>query len=677
MARGEALLLGFGAHISGEGSAVDAPSAAAVLGVNVVAIGVTGRRVAVRLFGEPGDGLERSVALLLSCTVQVIAVLTVLGWFGGINVAAVTAADVAIAAVALRVLPALSTVAPVRWSPSWWLGALLVVGGFVIVVAFAAGPYSTEPDTMRYHAVNAVHWLQTHGITTLPFSEPGDPSAEQPGNGELLGLFLLLPTHDDTLAYLGNVAMAVLCLAALGAGARQLGADWRVAVLAGVAVLAVPIIERSQLHSMSTDIVGGAMLIGALSLALALRSRPPTMLGAALLGSAVGVAMGTKYVDVIPALLVAAFIAVLLRREWRGGQRAVFAACAVGLCATWYVRDWALTGNPLYPLHVALGPISLFPVVRVNLYGNLVTPIALHVLRRRWDLVASWVRVAAYVVGPALLLTLGAVLARRPAYRDRWVSALRWLTIALLLAYTVTPFTGAGPQADTYQLAGAMRFLLPALLAGTLLVVSVLPPRLSVPLVVLVLAYDLDVDITGQGRPDLYLSASRLFAGAVIALLVGAVWAVGVAWRRRPRVALAGGVTTTLAGVALVAVSLAWLRPADDHTLVDAARALTGRPDSAVVVMNVFDARQLFGPHLDVPLTAVGDGSVGRQMPIADPTALTRAIEAQAPVVVAIGDDGTPDPRPAGWRPPASWRYLGMQLDAAIYVVQPSQPAAR
>jgi hypothetical protein len=241
---------------------VDVLLAALVLGVNVVAVGVTGHRVALHVFDKPDAWLERFVALLLSGTVQIVGVLTVLGWFGGINTVAVSLVDVALAALAVRVLAVPSTPRPAaRWSLERWIGALLALVALAIVVAYAVGPYSIEPDTMRYHSVNAVHWLQTHGITTLPYAEPGDPSAEQPGNGELLGVFLMLPAHDDTFAYLGNVAMTVLCLAALGVGARHLGADWRIAVLAGATVLAVPIVERSQLHSMSTDLVGATMLI--------------------------------------------------------------------------------------------------------------------------------------------------------------------------------------------------------------------------------------------------------------------------------------------------------------------------------------------------------------------------------------------------------------------------------
>jgi hypothetical protein len=645
--------------------------AALLLGGNALALVATGWLVARRCLpgrGDRLDHLDRVVVAMLVAVVEIVAVLTVLGLVDAIYPASVTGVHLAIYALARwRLAPGTAAPRLLPRSPRAWISASLLAVVIGTAVAFAAGPYSTEPDTMRYHAVNAAHWLQTHSITSLPYAEPGDPSAEQPGNGELIGLWLMLPSHDDTVAHLGNVYIAVLCVLALAAAAARLGANPRTGALAGLAVLLVPIITRSQLHSLSTDLVGATMLMCALALVLRMQRHGRNIALIALAGAAIGVALGTKYVDIAPALLVAVAAVVLLRRVWTRRDFVVFAGVAVALCATWYVRDWVLTGNPLYPLHIAAGPISLGPAVRVNVYGDLLTPLAVHIAHGRWDVLASWVRVASYVVGPALLLVVVALALRRPAGPDRRITVLRLLTVAMLLAYAVTPFTGAGESGDERQLAGAMRFLLPALLTGALLFASIVPARLAAPASVVVLVYGIVVDITAYGRPDFQLSAARVAVGALVAALCLAVYVARTHVVRHARLA-GGGIA--LAGVVALALTFAWLRPANTPTTIDTARAMIGRPDAAVVVMNVLDARQLIGPRLDVVLTAVGDGPVGRQTPIADSTDLSRAIAAGGPVVVAVGEDGSPDPRPRGWRVPASWRHVGTQLDAEIYVVE-------
>jgi hypothetical protein len=77
--------------------------AAALLAVNVLAVGVTAGHIAPRLFPDPAERLERLLLGLLCALVEIVAVLTVLGLAHGIDVASVTTAHLALGTVMVAV----------------------------------------------------------------------------------------------------------------------------------------------------------------------------------------------------------------------------------------------------------------------------------------------------------------------------------------------------------------------------------------------------------------------------------------------------------------------------------------------------------------------------------------------------------------------------------------------
>src|SRR5439155_306407 len=75
---------------------------------------------------------------------------------------------------------------------------------------------------------------------------------------------------------------------------------------------------------------------------------------------AAGAALGTKYVAI---LFVPWLVAVAVVLAWRSLPRwrhlMIFAVCLLLPCAYWYLRNFAWTGNPLYPLNVDLFGIPI------------------------------------------------------------------------------------------------------------------------------------------------------------------------------------------------------------------------------------------------------------------------------------------------------------------------------
>jgi hypothetical protein len=71
----------------------------------------------------------------------------------------------------------------------------------------------------------------------------------------------------------------------------------------------------------------------------------------ALAGILVGLAMGLKYTSAVGALSLGLLIIWWRRGRWAAGLRALllFAALALAVAAPWYLKNWAFTGNPVYP----------------------------------------------------------------------------------------------------------------------------------------------------------------------------------------------------------------------------------------------------------------------------------------------------------------------------------------
>jgi hypothetical protein len=216
-------------------------------------------------------------------------------------------------------------------------------------------------DTLSYHLHVPATWMHDRRITIVP-AVFGDPSpAYAPSNLELWFLFLMAPLRSDYLAGVGQLPFAALAVAAIATVVRDAG-GLRVAALAA-ALLFVLIPEVwTQMPTAMTDLGFAACLAASLPFAIRLwtaRDRRRRDLLAAT--TAIGLAIGTKYAAAALALpfIVLAAAGWLRRRpiDLRGGAVAFAVVLATG--GFWYVRNAAVTGNPLYPVAVAATALRL------------------------------------------------------------------------------------------------------------------------------------------------------------------------------------------------------------------------------------------------------------------------------------------------------------------------------
>ncbi len=251
----------------------------------------------------------------------------------------------------------------------------VVTGVIVVLCARVAGaqllwPWNPMWDDLNYHATMAAHWIRAGSLVLAPY----DYHAYFPANAELFSMFFVLPTRMDAFAGLAGLHWCATCSVAVAYFCRQATGDGLAAALATAAVLACgPLI--AQAHSFAAvELAGSALITAAAALAISHEAWRGTRWRSSVCGALCGLAIGCK-ISYLPAgaLVFAAGVwrpRALIEAIGAGGSgerlRATFAnagcfaLAAAGCGGAWYVRNWVLSGNPLFPAEFALfdGPLD-------------------------------------------------------------------------------------------------------------------------------------------------------------------------------------------------------------------------------------------------------------------------------------------------------------------------------
>lgn len=425
-------------------------------------------------------------------------------------------------------------------------------------------------DSLWYHMPFAADMAQSHSVTGMVHVETVFTNWFYPQNSELLHAVGILLTGRDTLSLFLNFGwLAVGFLAAWCVG-RPYGRGALAVVAAAILLECHTLVVRDP-GAAKNDLAAAALLLAAIAILVnawasrsakgdgavevsdAMRGKarqrldPGWALAAA--GLATGLAAGTRVtvLAMAAALTVAVLALAPVGRRWAAAGWWSLPALAGG--GFWYLRNLVVAGNPL-PEIEHLGPISLphperlqegrpdFSIVHyatdAGVWRHYFAPGLHEAFGVLWPLVIAGAAVAALI---ALI-----------AGRDRIV---RWIgAVALfgLLAYLFTPLSAAGAEGEPVGFGINIRYVIPALLAGIVL----LPlPRffddrrrqwgLMAVLVVVFLVTD---------RPDEALhDSARVFAFLFVLLLVLVPAAL---WLLRER----GGAQAALGGLAVLVLAL-------------------------------------------------------------------------------------------------------------------------
>lgn len=324
----------------------DALAAVAWLAVNLLLV-TAGWRLSRRVF--PADPpTARILHTTVFCWATVVMVATLLGLFHALTPAALLAGVAAAALLAHRFGTGKSTGAPGSLTERalliGWLA--LMTFGIAYLVEASLLRFPADWDSLMYHIPLIDQWLQSRGLYV-----PRDANWYNPGNSELMGLWVVAPFSGDFLIGFINIPAAILLSLGAIELARQAGLGCLYASVAGLAALSSYVVVRQLMDAENDVAVAGLFLAG---IYYAIRHVRTGGLGDLLLGTAsIGLMAGVKYYAIgygFVAGLILVLAALLAR-----GPRAAVRALAVGLLGAlllggyWYFRNAWVTGTPFYP----------------------------------------------------------------------------------------------------------------------------------------------------------------------------------------------------------------------------------------------------------------------------------------------------------------------------------------
>ncbi len=327
-------------------------------------------------------------------------------------------------------------------------------------------------DSLWYHLPFAVDMVQTHSVVGMHHTDTVFTNWFYPQNSELLHAVGILLTDRDTLSLFLNFGwLAVAFLAAYCAG-RPYGRGALTVVAAAILLECHTLVVRDP-GAAKNDLAAAALLLASIAIlveAWAQRKDGWERWALAAAGLAAGLAAGTRVTALAMAAALTLAVVVLAPqgRRWAAAGWWFLSALAGG--AFWYLRNLVVAGNPIPEVH-SLGPIPL------------PHPERLQEGRPDFNIVhyATDTGVWREYFGPGLheafgalwpLVVFGAALAALIAVlrgRDRIVRWIGAVALFALVAYLFTPLSAAGAEGEPVGFGINIRYVIPALLAGIVL----------------------------------------------------------------------------------------------------------------------------------------------------------------------------------------------------------------
>jgi hypothetical protein len=327
-------------------------------------------------------------------------------------------------------------------------------------------------DSLWYHLPFAVDMVQTHSVVGMHHTDTVFTNWFYPQNSELLhGVGILLTGRDTLSLFLNFGWLAVAFLAAYCVG-RPYGRGALTVVAAAILLECHTLVVRDP-GAAKNDLAAAALLLASIAIlveAWAQRQDGWERWALAAAGLASGLAAGTRVTALAMAAALTLVVVVLAPQGRRLAAFGWWFLPALAGGAFWYLRNLVVAGNPIPEVH-SLEPISL------------PHPERLQEGRPDFSIVhyATDTGVWREYFGPGLheafgalwpLVVFGAALAALVAVlrgRDRVV---RWIgAVALfgLVAYLFTPLSAAGAEGEPVGFGINIRYVIPALLAGIVL----------------------------------------------------------------------------------------------------------------------------------------------------------------------------------------------------------------
>jgi len=240
---------------------------------------------------------------------------------------------------------------------------LLVSAETAPVVALATGALAVvslsayfipvwQWDALGYHLPFVNFALQRGSLADVPPDVPYISTYPHVVEHLFIAWRAMLP--DDRLVDAAQIPFGLLGAGAIAVASRTLGARNDHALAAGLSWMTLPA-AFLQLPTNYIDVASAAFLLAAAAFALA-PAEPRNVLATAV---ALGLFLGSKPNAPVATTLVLALVTV---RGWAAGRRLSLVAaamCVVAIGGESYLVNLVRHGNPIWPVRLVVGPISL------------------------------------------------------------------------------------------------------------------------------------------------------------------------------------------------------------------------------------------------------------------------------------------------------------------------------
>lgn len=513
-------------------------------------------------------------------------------------------------------------------SPVLGVAAVLVVVGWTLAYLQSHVEFPvTSSDMLGFHLPGVIGFLESGSLWHVTQFIPGQAQGNYPQYGDTLLLLVVLPWHS--LAFIRYVDPVLLGIAGASvyATACELRAPAPTAALAACALLTIKPVLGTGLVDVLTDpaFLAG---FGAGLLFLVRHGRTGGRSDLVLAGLGFGIAMGTKWYGVSDVPLVVAIWALTALLTGRGVRRvladaAVLVAVVAVAGGVWMLRNLIITGNPVFDYRVSLLGATIFPAppspVRTQIGWSIAhyfgDPDVLRryvwpVIRADFGLVGG---LAAAAVPVAAVTSWAQARHGRREHADTRVIVLAVASVALALAYAITPYSALGFNGMPVLVAANTRYGVPALMTAIPLL-AWLGGRL--PRFVVVLNGVLLAALVVNLHRYVPVSGARLAVAVIIIAIVAVAWTLAPRLRGRASARARPLLLGTMACLGLVLayhwerlLSTAAYSPSDRTISYLAARdtahvriGITG----SWTVRGLVPVAPLFGRHLDDRVEYVG-----------------------------------------------------------------------
>lgn len=212
-----------------------------------------------------------------------------------------------------------------------------------------------EIDSLAYHLPIAYQLIHSGSLFDIFHSGFVGPNTYFPANHEALMAIPMFLTGSTRFNFLVTLAGIGLFLWMLDRLAKKLNISTWLSFFALLATLGIPFLFK-QFFNLQVDLFLFA-LFGSLVAAIMLYTLSPTSWNLAKIFLLIGGVIGTKYNGVPQVLvLLPVLIATLCYHRKKLHVRQLwFLALPFFTGGFWYVRNWIITGNPIYPFGADFG----------------------------------------------------------------------------------------------------------------------------------------------------------------------------------------------------------------------------------------------------------------------------------------------------------------------------------